>query len=343
MSLALVANSHSHRGSHRRERSVAEAYGCGVAASPLEGALIEQTALEPFYLWSGAPPRALQTKFLQAQPSRVTLESPARNPSGRTPLDVLDLRGHALGMVGFRTPDDVLFVADTLFPEDILGKYKVSYCADVGAALATLERLETLEAAWFVPCPRRSERGYPRARGGERRLLKPCRRSWQAAREPAIREELFVRVLERLDVALTSFSTACYSPPCRPTSRSFTRKEFLRPEFSGGRFSGNAAPRQGFFDGKRQGAVSLVCAKEAAPVLFTKRRHVSPERKVECSSGPGDDSGEHREDRLHLFGDVPPLVGREDIPHLLGPAEGKKCQHLAREIHHQFRRVFLGS
>ncbi|WP_026368589.1 MBL fold metallo-hydrolase [Aminiphilus circumscriptus] len=236
LSLSLVANSHSHADHIGGNALLQKRTGCGVAASPLEGALIEQPALEPFYLWSGAPPRALQTKFLQAQPSRVTLEALPGTRLGETSLDVLDLRGHALGMVGFRTPDDVLFVADTLFSEDILGKYKVSYCADVGAALETLERLETLEAAWFVPChaaPSEDIRGLVAA---NRRAFETVSALLaEAAREPAIREELFARVLERLDVALDFVQYGLLFATLSAHLTFLHEKGVLRPEFSGGR------------------------------------------------------------------------------------------------------------
>jgi glyoxylase-like metal-dependent hydrolase (beta-lactamase superfamily II) len=236
LSLSLVANSHSHADHIGGNSLLQRRTGCGVAASSLEAALIEQPVLEPFSLWSGAPPRTLQTKFLQAQPSRVTLEALPGTRLGETSIDVLDLRGHSLGMVGFRTSDNVLFVADTLFSEEILGKYKISYCADVKAALETLERLEALEAAWFVPChaaPSEDIRGLVAA---NRRAFETVSALLaEVAKVPAIREELFARVLERLHVALDFVQYGLLFATLSAHLTFLYEKGILRPEFSGGR------------------------------------------------------------------------------------------------------------
>ena len=59
--------------------------------------------------------------------------------------------GHFFDMVGFRTPDDVVFLADCVCSETTLEKYGITFIYDVGAYLQTLEMLESLSAAMFVP------------------------------------------------------------------------------------------------------------------------------------------------------------------------------------------------
>ena len=54
-------------------------------------------------------------------------------------------------MVGFRTPDDVCFLADCLSGEAVLKKYHVGFIYDVRAYLGTLDWVETLVAKLFVP------------------------------------------------------------------------------------------------------------------------------------------------------------------------------------------------
>lgn len=243
LSLTLVANSHSHADHIGGNALLQRRTGCAVAASALEGALIEQPALEPFYLWSGAPPKALRTKFLQAQPSRVTLEAVPGTLLGETSLEVLDLGGHALGMVGFRTPDNVLFVADTLFSEEILDKYGMSYCADVGMALRTLDRLEAQEASWFVPChasPREDIHGLVAV--NRKALESVSDLLLEAAGEPAIREELFARVLERLGVALDFIQYGLLFATLSAHLTFLHERGALRPEFSGGRLLWERCP-----------------------------------------------------------------------------------------------------
>jgi glyoxylase-like metal-dependent hydrolase (beta-lactamase superfamily II) len=114
--------------------------------------MIADPSLEPLFLWGAAPFKDLRGKFLQAEPSVVTDLLPAEGPIEGTPLEAIALPGHYLEMVGFRTPDDIVFLADSLFSETILAKYGFVVCCDVAGQFATLDRLETLEASLFVPC-----------------------------------------------------------------------------------------------------------------------------------------------------------------------------------------------
>lgn len=54
-------------------------------------------------------------------------------------------------MVGFRTPDNVVFLADCVASQATLSKYAVSFLYDVDAYLNTLDQVEAMEAALFVP------------------------------------------------------------------------------------------------------------------------------------------------------------------------------------------------
>ena len=66
-------------------------------------------------------------------------------------LEILQLPGHSMDMVGIRTPDNVVFPADCVFSEETTQKYHVNFQYDIDQALATLDYLESLEAEWFVP------------------------------------------------------------------------------------------------------------------------------------------------------------------------------------------------
>ena len=86
-----------------------------------------------------------------ARPSRVTDVIPSSGKLLDTDLDVVPLAGHFFDMVGIRTPDSVFFIADSLFPENILAKYHAFFLLDVGAHLETLGRLREATADYFVP------------------------------------------------------------------------------------------------------------------------------------------------------------------------------------------------
>ena len=48
-------------------------------------------------------------------------------------------------------PDNVMFLADCISSRETLDKYAVSFIYDVGAYLETLDKVEQMEAAMFVP------------------------------------------------------------------------------------------------------------------------------------------------------------------------------------------------
>ena len=66
-------------------------------------------------------------------------------------MSIIPLPGHFFDMVGFRTSDDVVYLADCLSSKETLDKYGVTFIYDVEAYLKTLETVKTLECALFVP------------------------------------------------------------------------------------------------------------------------------------------------------------------------------------------------
>lgn len=66
-------------------------------------------------------------------------------------LEVIPLRGHFFDMIGVRTPDNVVFLADCVSSENTLNKYQISFIYDVAEYLNTLDRVESMKAAIFVP------------------------------------------------------------------------------------------------------------------------------------------------------------------------------------------------
>ena len=66
-------------------------------------------------------------------------------------VDLLSLPGHFFDMVGFRSEDGVVYLADCLSSKETLEKYQIGVIYDVGAYLDTLEQVKQLSATWFVP------------------------------------------------------------------------------------------------------------------------------------------------------------------------------------------------
>lgn len=146
--LKAIYNTHSNADHIGGNKYLQSKTGCSVYAPEIECCFTRRPILEPAFLYGGYPPKELRHKFLMAQPSDAQLLTAKALPSG---FEIIELPGHFFDMVGFRTPDDVVFLADCLSSRETLDKYRVGFIYDVAAYLETLEKVKTLRAASFVP------------------------------------------------------------------------------------------------------------------------------------------------------------------------------------------------
>jgi glyoxylase-like metal-dependent hydrolase (beta-lactamase superfamily II) len=146
--LTAIYNTHSHADHIGGNRYLQSQTGCRLYAPGAECAITRHTVLEPSMLYGGCPPKELRHKFLMAQESDAAYLTADVLPEG---FRLLPLPGHCMDMVGFRTPDDVVYLADCVSSRETLEKYRIGYIYDVGAYLATLETVKTMTAKAFVP------------------------------------------------------------------------------------------------------------------------------------------------------------------------------------------------
>lgn len=146
--LTAIFNTHSHADHIGGNRYLQAQTGCRIYASGLECDFARHPVLEPSFLFGGNPPKDLRHKFLMAQESDVLPLTEDVLPAG---WQLIRLPGHSFDMVGFRTPDDVVYLADCLSSEETLEKYQISFLTDVDAYLKTLEELKSMRAKAFVP------------------------------------------------------------------------------------------------------------------------------------------------------------------------------------------------
>jgi glyoxylase-like metal-dependent hydrolase (beta-lactamase superfamily II) len=146
--LTAIYNTHAnadHIGGNKYLQSQTK---CKVYAPGIDCAVTRYPILEPAFLYGGYPCKDLRHKFLLAQESDAEYLTEAVMPEG---FEIIKLPGHFFDMVGFRTPDDVVYLADCLSSRETLDKYQIGFVYDVAAYLNTLEMVKTMRAKLFIP------------------------------------------------------------------------------------------------------------------------------------------------------------------------------------------------
>lgn len=146
--LTAIYNTHSNADHIGGNKYLQGQTGCKIYAPGIDCAFTRHPILEPSFLYGGYPCKELRHKFLMAQESDVQELTKESLPEG---FEIISLPGHFFDMVGFRMPDDVVYLADCLSSRETLDKYQIGFIYDVADYLKTLEMVKSLRAKMFVP------------------------------------------------------------------------------------------------------------------------------------------------------------------------------------------------
>ena len=199
--LTAIYNTHSNADHIGGNRYLQGQTKCRIYAQGIECDITRHPVLEPAFLYGGFPPKDLRHKFLMAQESDAKELTPGVLPEG---FALLQLPGHFFHMVGFRSPDDVVYLADCLSSRETLDKYQIGFVYDVAAYLDTLEKVKTMQAAAFVPAHAEvTEDIAPLAQYNIDKVLEIADHMVELCAEPVIFEELLKKLFDDYGLTLT--------------------------------------------------------------------------------------------------------------------------------------------
>lgn len=202
--VAAVVNTHAHADHCGGNHFVVKRTGARVVAPAYEHYFIERPDLEPYTLFGAGAPRALQGKFLQAQPSPVAEAVEAEGVRDVAGFEVRfhALPGHSVRQMGIEV-DSVLFVGDALLPEATLSKYGVVFAVDPAEARRSTARLPGTAPAHVVSYHGGLVHDLAGAVRANVEAMDGAERAVHAllARGPATAEEVLVEILERFPPA----------------------------------------------------------------------------------------------------------------------------------------------
>ena len=199
--LTAIYNTHSNADHIGGNRYLQGQTKCKIYAQGIECDITRHPVLEPAFLYGGFPPKDLRHKFLMAQESDAQELTPAVLPEG---FELLQLPGHFFHMVGFRSPDDVVYLADCLSSRETLDKYQIGFLYDVAAYLDTLEKVKTMQAATFVPAHAQvTEDIAPLAQYNIDKVHEIADHMVELCAEPVMFEELLKKLFDDYGLTLT--------------------------------------------------------------------------------------------------------------------------------------------
>ena len=146
--LTAIFNTHSHADHIGGNQYLQGQTNCRIYAPGIECDFTNHPILESSYLYGANPPKDLRHKFLMAKESLAEPLTEAVLPEG---LTILPLPGHSFDMVGFRSPDDVVYLADCMSSKETLEKYQINFLVDPEAYVKTLKHVMEMQARMFVP------------------------------------------------------------------------------------------------------------------------------------------------------------------------------------------------
>ena len=149
--LTAIFNTHSNADHIGGNKYLQTQTCCKIYAPGIECDFTNHPILEPSFLYGGYPPKELRHKFLMAQESKAEFLTQEILPEA---FELIPLRGHFFDMVGFRSPDDVVYLADCLSSRETLDKYQITFIYDVAEYISTLEIVNTCSPASKVPSSR---------------------------------------------------------------------------------------------------------------------------------------------------------------------------------------------
>lgn len=145
-----ILNTHSHADHYGGNAFILKRLpDLPVFAPPIEASIMQNSMLEPLYLFGACPPSELQTKFLLAPstPAQV-IQSGTQTLQG-VDVELIETPGHAVQMYAVRV-GDVLYAADALAGPDNLQKHPLTFCVDSAQQKASARKLTDLEGVRVV-------------------------------------------------------------------------------------------------------------------------------------------------------------------------------------------------
>ncbi len=143
-----IINTHYHADHTGGNAYFQEKYKCGIYATKLNAALISNFDICPAIIWGATPIKEVLNNYFYATPADAVDIRELSMPQG---MEYVEFPGHCIGMIGVKTPDDIIFLGDAVVSRETIEKHPLSYIYEVGEYLESLEKLKKIKASLYIP------------------------------------------------------------------------------------------------------------------------------------------------------------------------------------------------
>ncbi len=143
----VIICTHCHVDHIAGNRFFQEKYGAKILCSDKERMFIKYPDVEPDIMYNGISVNKKLNPNYQGEPSDPEVFSADNLPEG---VEIIPMPGHAWQMVGVKTEDNVIFLADSIMSEETWREHKLPFFNDVNSSIETLEMVKSLDADMFI-------------------------------------------------------------------------------------------------------------------------------------------------------------------------------------------------
>ncbi len=148
LTVETIINTHGHADHICGNKFFKDKYGCNILSTEKEKFFIKNPHLEMDFYFEGIEHNQSQNPFYTVEPTDSQIITEENLPEG---FSIVPLPGHSFEMIGVRTPDNVLFLSDSLLSAFTWENHKLPFFNHVNTSLVTLEKIKDMKADFFVP------------------------------------------------------------------------------------------------------------------------------------------------------------------------------------------------